>query len=102
MSSNEVYLNLPVWLYGILSVTIISACSLTGLAIVPLLTRQLFHAMMNMFQGLAVGSLCGSAIFHLIPQVGFSLIAYLELRLWYERPLITQSVDKSVRICLAL
>ncbi|XP_003747946.1 zinc transporter ZIP8 [Galendromus occidentalis] len=57
-----------VWLYGIISVTIISACSLTGLAIVPLLTRQLFHAMMNIFQGLAVGSLCGSAIFHLIPQ----------------------------------
>ncbi|OQR71061.1 zinc transporter ZIP14-like [Tropilaelaps mercedesae] len=57
-----------VWLYGLLSVSVISACSLTGLAVVPLLTRQLFDTMMNVFQGLAVGSLCGSAVFHLIPQ----------------------------------
>ncbi|XP_022657663.1 zinc transporter ZIP8-like [Varroa destructor] len=70
-----------VWLYGVLSVSVISACSLTGLAVVPLLTRQLFDTMMNVFQGLAVGSLCGSAVFHLIPQA-FALTEHDAGYLW--------------------
>jgi len=57
-----------VWGFAILFVTIISFCSLVGVVIMPLLSKDSFQNMINFFEGLAVGSLIGSAIFHLIPQ----------------------------------
>ncbi|CAG2164093.1 unnamed protein product, partial [Oppiella nova] len=57
-----------VWGFGLLFVTIVSFCSLIGVAILPLLTRSTYDVMLTLFEGLAVGSLVGSAIFHLIPQ----------------------------------
>ena len=57
-----------VWGFGLLFVTIVSFCSLIGVAILPLLTKSTYDVMLTLFEGLAVGSLVGSAIFHLIPQ----------------------------------
>ncbi|RWS30063.1 hypothetical protein B4U80_10709 [Leptotrombidium deliense] len=57
-----------VWGFGILFVTIISFCSLVGVAIMPFLNKNSYFNVLNLFEGLAVGSLVGSAIFHLIPQ----------------------------------
>ena len=57
-----------VWGFGLLFVTIVSFCSLIGVAILPLLTKNTYDVMLTLFEGLAVGSLVGSAIFHLIPQ----------------------------------
>ncbi|XP_064462870.1 metal cation symporter ZIP14-like [Ornithodoros turicata] len=62
-----------VWGFGMLSVLVISCCSLAGLVIVPFLSSTLYHTLLMVFQGLAVGSLLGSALFHLIPQA-FNLV----------------------------
>lgn len=62
-----------VWGFGILAVFVISCCSLAGLVIVPFLSHALYHKLLMVFEGLAVGSLLGSAVFHLIPQA-FNLL----------------------------
>lgn len=62
-----------VWGFGLLSVLVISCCSLAGLVIVPFLSHALYHRLLMVFEGLAVGSLLGSAVFHLIPQA-FNLL----------------------------
>lgn len=65
-----------VWGFAILFVTIISFCSLVGVMIMPFIDKNSFQNMMNLFEGLAVGSLVGSAIFHLIPQAFDLVIKY--------------------------
>lgn len=62
-----------VWGFGILAVFVISCCSLAGLVIVPFLSHSLYHKLLMVFEGLAVGSLLGSSVFHLIPQA-FNLL----------------------------
>ena len=68
-----------VWGFAVLSVTIISLTSLVGVAIVPFLNQNSYTNVINFFEGLAVGSLLGSAIFHLIPQ-SFELMLDHELK----------------------
>ena len=63
-----------VWAWAVLSVTIISCTSLVGVVIVPFLNKKSYQNVINLFEGLAVGSLTGSAIFHLIPQ-SFNLLS---------------------------
>ncbi|KAI1301311.1 Metal cation symporter ZIP14 [Halotydeus destructor] len=63
-----------VWGFGLLFVTIISFCSLVGVALMPFLNKKSFITVLNICEGLAVGSLVGSSIFHLIPQ-SFNLLA---------------------------
>jgi len=63
------------WVLGFTFVTIISASSLIGLLLVPNANdhsrgSNLWH---NAFEGLALGSLLASALFHLIPHA-FDLI----------------------------
>ncbi|XP_023222999.1 zinc transporter ZIP8-like [Centruroides sculpturatus] len=58
-----------VWGFGILFVTIISCCSLVGVVLLPLINKNAYQTVLMVFEGLAVGSLVSSAIFHLIPQV---------------------------------
>ncbi|GFT41055.1 metal cation symporter ZIP14 [Nephila pilipes] len=64
---------LAVWGYGLLFVTIISCCSLVGVIILPLLSKNIYQVVLMLFEGLAVGSLVGSSLFHLIPQT-FKLV----------------------------
>jgi len=61
-----------VWMYGILCVSIISLTSVLGVAVVPLMSKLFYSRLLSVLIGLAVGSLSGSAIFHLIPAA-FSL-----------------------------
>lgn len=65
--------SLAVWGYGLLFVTIISCCSLVGVIILPLLSKNVYQVVLMLFEGLAVGSLVGSSLFHLIPQT-FKLV----------------------------
>ncbi|XP_015920204.1 metal cation symporter ZIP14 [Parasteatoda tepidariorum] len=64
---------MAVWGYGLLFVTIISCCSLVGVIILPLLSKNIYQIVLMLFEGLAVGSLVGSSLFHLIPQT-FKLV----------------------------
>lgn len=58
-----------VWGVGLLFVTIISCCAAAGIALMPLLSRRTYRRLLIYFIGLGVGSLTGSAVFHLLPQV---------------------------------
>jgi len=57
-----------VWGYGLLLVTLISLTSVVGVAVLPLMSRTFYSTLLTGLIGLAVGSLAGSAIFHLIPS----------------------------------
>lgn len=58
-----------IWGVGLLFVTIISCCAAAGIALMPLLSRRTYRRLLIYFIGLGVGSLSGSAVFHLLPQV---------------------------------
>ncbi|GAB6029013.1 hypothetical protein CHUAL_004801 [Chamberlinius hualienensis] len=60
--------SLEVWGYGFLFVTIISLSSVFGAALLPMMGKAFYHRLLQVLVGLAVGSLSGSAAFHLIPQ----------------------------------
>ncbi|XP_023240901.1 zinc transporter ZIP8-like [Centruroides sculpturatus] len=64
---------IAVWGLGILCITVISACSLVGVLVLPVLSKNLYKNLLMLFEGLAVGSLASSAVFHLIPQA-FNLL----------------------------
>jgi zinc transporter 14 len=56
-----------VWGYGLLMVTLISLTSIIGVGVLPLMSRSFYSRLLTGLIGLAVGSLVGSAVFHLIP-----------------------------------
>jgi len=57
-----------VWGYSFLCVTVISGMSVMGVAVLPLMSKTFYSELLTGLIGLAVGSLAGSAIFHLIPS----------------------------------
>ena len=59
---------ISVWGYGVLFVTLISLCSLVGVSVLPLMGKAFYAKLLTVLIGLAVGSLTGSSVFHLIPQ----------------------------------
>ncbi|CAG0883634.1 unnamed protein product [Cyprideis torosa] len=64
-----------IWGYGILFVTLISLCSLVGALLLPLMGKTFYDKLLTTLIGLAVGSLTGSSLFHLLPQA-FHLTDY--------------------------
>ena len=57
-----------VWGYSLLMVTFISLTSVVGVGVMPLMSRTFYSNLLTCLIGLAVGSLAGSAVFHLIPS----------------------------------
>lgn len=58
-----------VWGYGFLSVTLISLMSLLGVATIPFIGKSMYKKVLSLLVALAVGTLAGDAILHLIPHV---------------------------------
>ncbi|TNN58184.1 Zinc transporter ZIP14 [Liparis tanakae] len=58
-----------VWGYGILSVTLISLCSLVGACVVPFMKKTFYKRLLLFFIALAIGTLYSNALFQLIPEV---------------------------------
>ena len=83
----DLNMNLPrpsaksVWGFSFLFVTIISFCSLIGVTVLPFTSRSSYQSSLSLFEGLAAGSLMGSALFHLIPQ-SFNLVSGGDDYLW--------------------
>ncbi|XP_069826144.1 zinc transporter ZIP5 isoform X2 [Dendropsophus ebraccatus] len=67
-STNSQQSLLKVLGWGALAVTVISAPSLLAVAFVPLLRRPLFRYLLKFLVALAVGTLCGDALLHLLPH----------------------------------
>ncbi|XP_046845971.1 zinc transporter ZIP4-like [Xenia sp. Carnegie-2017] len=57
-----------VWLYGFLSVFVISLLSLAGVAVIPSMAGQMYKKIIIVLIGLAIGTLAGDALLHLIPH----------------------------------
>ena len=54
--------------YGVLFVTIISFCSLGGAVIMPFIETNCYKKCLMWMVGLAVGTLSGSGLLHLMPH----------------------------------
>ncbi len=72
-TNNQNFLNLFFFYlgygYGFLAVFIVSALSLAGLLAFPILYKVSFQYVLTLFTALAVGTLFGDTMFHLIPFV---------------------------------
>ncbi|KAL4712136.1 hypothetical protein ACJJTC_010997 [Scirpophaga incertulas] len=59
---------LAVWLYSCLSIAVISACGLLGVAVIPIMHKTYYNHLLQFLVALAVGTLCGDALLHLMPH----------------------------------
>ncbi|CAD5234822.1 unnamed protein product [Bursaphelenchus xylophilus] len=62
-----------VWGLGLTFVTLISLCAMVGILFMRCLKKSVFNKFITFFVSLGVGSLSGSAVFHLLPQA-FGLV----------------------------
>ncbi|KAG8196490.1 hypothetical protein JTE90_012306 [Oedothorax gibbosus] len=56
------------WLYSCVAVLVISLCGLLSVAVIPIMQKWFYHTLLQFFVGLAVGSLSGDALLHLLPH----------------------------------
>lgn len=56
-------------MWGFVSITIISLLSLLGVVLVPILNQACFKFLLTFLVALAVGTLSGDALLHLLPHV---------------------------------
>nr|XP_033791471.1 zinc transporter ZIP5 isoform X4 [Geotrypetes seraphini] len=64
----EKRLLLPALGWGFLAITLISIPSLLAVVLVPFLSRAILHSLLAFLVALAVGTLCGDALLHLLPH----------------------------------
>lgn len=57
-----------VWLYATLSVVLVSLCGLFGVAVIPIMEKHFYHHILQFLVALAVGTLAGDALLHLLPH----------------------------------
>ncbi|KAH9640609.1 hypothetical protein HF086_000553 [Spodoptera exigua] len=57
-----------VWLYSSLCILAISACGLLGVAVIPIMHKTYYNHLLQFLVALAVGTLCGDALLHLMPH----------------------------------
>ncbi|KAK5648941.1 hypothetical protein RI129_003833 [Pyrocoelia pectoralis] len=57
-----------VWLYSTVAVIVISICGMLGLGVVPLMQKRCYKQLLQFLVALAVGTLAGDALIHLLPH----------------------------------
>lgn len=62
-----------VWVYSTISIVVISLCGLLGVAVIPVMGKSYYHQLIQFLVALAIGTLCGDALIHLLPHVSFFL-----------------------------
>lgn len=58
-----------VWVYSSISILVISICGLFGVAVIPIMGKSYYNSLLQFLVALAVGTLCGDALIHLLPHV---------------------------------
>ncbi|GIY76716.1 zinc transporter foi [Caerostris extrusa] len=66
--SNTRHISGKVWLYASLAVILISLCGLISVAVIPIMQKWFYHTLLQFLVGLAVGSLSGDGLLHLMPH----------------------------------
>ncbi|XP_076268129.1 zinc transporter foi-like isoform X1 [Rhynchophorus ferrugineus] len=56
------------WIYSLLAVFVISICGLGALVIIPVMQKRFYKPLMQFLVALAVGTLAGDALLHLLPH----------------------------------
>ncbi|XP_015261917.1 PREDICTED: zinc transporter ZIP6 isoform X2 [Gekko japonicus] len=78
------------WIGGFISISIISFLSLLGVVLVPLMNRVFFKFLLSFLVALAVGTLSGDALLHLLPHSHGN-------HHHHEKPLMEHSKDPPLR-----
>lgn len=63
------FFELTVWVYATLSILGTSLCGLLGVAVIPCMEKQYYNSILQFLVALAVGTLAGDALLHLLPHV---------------------------------
>lgn len=72
--TNSISSLLSVWLYSTLSILVISLCGLLGVAVIPIMQKVFYQQLIQFLVALAIGTLTGDALIHLLPHVSINLI----------------------------
>lgn len=64
----ENYSKALVWVYSNLAVFVVSACGVLGLAVIPVMQKRFYQPLLQFLVALAVGTLAGDALLHLLPH----------------------------------
>lgn len=59
---------MTVWIYASLSIIVASLCGLIGVAVIPCMEKRYYHHILQFFVALAIGTLAGDALLHLMPH----------------------------------
>ncbi|KXJ77503.1 hypothetical protein RP20_CCG007392 [Aedes albopictus] len=61
-------IEMSVWIYSTLAVLGVSLCGLLGVAVIPCMDKHFYQHALQFLVALAVGTLCGDALLHLLPH----------------------------------
>lgn len=61
-------IELTVWIYSTLAILGVSLCGLLGVAVIPCMDKHFYQHVLQFLVALAVGTLCGDALLHLLPH----------------------------------
>lgn len=61
-------IELMVWIYSTLAILGVSLCGLLGVAVIPCMDKHFYQHALQFLVALAIGTLCGDALLHLLPH----------------------------------
>uniref|UniRef100_A0A182K0Z9 Zinc transporter foi n=1 Tax=Anopheles christyi TaxID=43041 RepID=A0A182K0Z9_9DIPT len=64
-----------VWIYSSVTILGVSLCGLLGVVVIPCMEKHFYHHVLQFLVALAIGTLCGDALLHLLPHAMLSSLA---------------------------
>ncbi|XP_035905945.1 zinc transporter foi [Anopheles stephensi] len=64
-----------VWIYSSIAILGVSLCGLLGVVVIPCMEKHFYHHVIQFLVALAIGTLCGDALLHLLPHAMLSSLS---------------------------